>query len=179
MAVRPLATSAGRACNQLPQLGSSSNSLGSSVLALEYWCDDDEPLWHEREADLVRRASDEIVGTGLVNLADIADGRVMRVQRSYPVYTRDYSVNLAPIVAYLNTIPNLWPLGRYGSFKYNNQDHSILMGLLAAENIASGAHHDLWGLNSDSEYQEDSLITEQGLMIGGRTAQPPSQFAQA
>ena len=36
---------------------------------------------------------------------------------------------------YLNTIKNLHVIGRYGAFKYNNQDHSILMGKLAAENI--------------------------------------------
>jgi hypothetical protein len=48
-------------------------------------------------------------------------------------------------------------IGRYGAFKYNNQDHSILMGILAAENIADGAGHDLWSINSDYEvYQEEA-----------------------
>ena len=46
-------------------------------------------------------------------------------------------------------------IGRYGSFKYNNQDHSILMGLLAAENILNNKEHNLWDLNTDYEYQED------------------------
>ena len=45
-------------------------------------------------------------------------------------------------------------IGRNGSFKYNNQDHSILMGLLAAENILSGTEHDLWAVNTDYDYQE-------------------------
>ncbi|MBR0967913.1 hypothetical protein JQ554_27120 [Bradyrhizobium diazoefficiens] len=39
------------------------------------------------------------------------------------------------------------------------------MNLLAAENIAGDAQHDLWALNSDSEYQEDSSITETGLVV--------------
>ena len=47
-------------------------------------------------------------------------------------------------------------IGRYGSFKYNNQDHSILMGLLAAENILHDAGHDT--------YQEGWKITEPGLL---------------
>jgi hypothetical protein len=50
---------------------------------------------------------------------------------------------------------NLWPIGRYGSFKYNNQDHSILMGLLVADNICDDAAHDLWNVNVDyGSYQE-------------------------
>ena len=39
-----------------------------------------------------------------------------------------------------------------GAFKYNNQDHSILMGLLAAENILKKTEHNLWELNTDYEY---------------------------
>lgn len=141
--------------------------LSSSVLALEYWCNDEEELWHETEDELVRRGTDEIVATGLVQRADVLEGKIVRVPRCYPVYTRNYADTLTPIVTFLKTIPNLWPLGRYGSFKYNNQDHSILMGLLAAENIANDAQHDLWALNSDDEYQEGSAITESGLVIDG------------
>ena len=46
-------------------------------------------------------------------------------------------------------------IGRGGMFKYNNQDHSILMGILAAENIAGEAAHDLWEINTDYDtFQE-------------------------
>ena len=54
-------------------------------------------------------------------------------------------------------------IGRNGSFKYNNQDHSILMGLLAAENIATNAGHNLWLVNTDYDYQEgkSALATDE------------------
>lgn len=55
---------------------------------------------------------------------------------------------------------------RYRAFKYNNQDHSLLMGILAAENINDHAGHNLWQVNTDYDsYQESSLITETGLEI--------------
>jgi protoporphyrinogen oxidase len=139
-------------------------NLPSSVLALEYWCNDGDDIWHEREDRLVQLATEEIVSTGLVRRDDVSAGTVIRVPRCYPVYARGYMDALDPVVGYLQTIPNLWPLGRYGSFKYNNQDHSILMGLLAAENIAQGAAHDLWALNSDDDYQKGSAITATGLV---------------
>jgi len=58
------------------------------------------------------------------------------------------------IVSHLKTIKSLYPIGRYGSFKYNNQDHSILMGLLAANNIMGKTDVDLWQINTDTEYHE-------------------------
>ncbi len=66
---------------------------------------------------------------------------------------------------YLRGLKKLQVIGRYGSFKYNNQDHSILMGMLAAENITSNTKHDLWDINTDYEYQESSVITKTGLSI--------------
>lgn len=57
-------------------------------------------------------------------------------------------------------INKLTPIGRYGAFKYNNQDHSILMGVLAAENIINDTHIDLWKINTDTEYQEDGEVKD-------------------
>jgi hypothetical protein len=38
------------------------------------------------------------------------------------------------------------------------------MGLLAAENVANAHQHDLWKINSEAQYQEDSVIGEQGIV---------------
>ena len=67
-------------------------------------------------------------------------------------------------LSYLSAQAGLSVIGRYGAFKYNNQDHSILMGLLAAENILDGTHHNLWAINTDYEYRELSKITATGLV---------------
>lgn len=72
----------------------------------------------------------------------------------YPVYSLGYQRHLEPIERYLDSLSGLYPIGRYGAFKYNNQDHSIKMGLLAAEKVL-GARHDLWSVNTDYDrYQE-------------------------
>lgn len=140
--------------NWVPELyGASPNT----VLALEYWCQDEDALWAESDESLIARAGDECRRIGILGDARIAAGYVVRVRRSYPVYARGYKDTLAPVIAYLKTFDNLWPIGRYGSFKYNNQDHSILMGLLAADSIGNGAAHDLWTVNADYDsYQEDA-----------------------
>ncbi|MBL7813209.1 MAG: FAD-dependent oxidoreductase [Bacteroidetes bacterium] len=149
--------------NWVPEITQGQNA---SILALEYWCYDNDTLWNCPEQDLIELGKQEIIKTGLVNAGDILDGMVYRIPRCYPVYSKGYKENLKPVEQYLSSISNLHVIGRYGAFKYNNQDHSILMGLLAAENIVKGTHHDLWEINTDyEEYQEKSVITETGLVV--------------
>lgn len=133
-----------------------------TILALEYWCFENDDLWTMNDEKLVSMASIEAQKTGLVN-SSILDDYVYRINKSYPVYYRGYKTGLTKIEDYLDSIDNLSVIGRGGSFKYNNQDHSILMGILAAENIAYGKKHDLWSINTDDEYHESAVITKTGL----------------
>lgn len=136
----------------------------STICALEYWCHDDDELWDWDERKLIELGKRELKKTGLAGTYEITDGFVYKIPRCYPVYIKGYKEILAPIIAYLKSITNLHVIGRYGTFKYNNQDHSILMGKLAAENILEGKNHNLWEINTDyGNYQESTLITSTGL----------------
>jgi hypothetical protein len=55
--------------------------------------------------------------------------------------------------------------------RYNNQDHSMLTGLLAARNIA-GAHFDLWELNEDQAYLEEGLSLTNEQLAALNESQP-------
>jgi len=148
--------------NWVPEiLGDSPNS----ILAAEYWCYDEDAEWKQPDAGLIERAERELRTTGLLGEHLVTEGKVWRIKRCYPVYERGYKENLKPAIEHLRRFKNLQAIGRYGSFKYNNQDHSILMGILAAENILDRRDHDLWAVNTDSEYQESATITKSGLEI--------------
>nr|WP_319398817.1 FAD-dependent oxidoreductase [uncultured Carboxylicivirga sp.] len=136
-----------------------------SILALEYWCNTEDEMWAYDDNELINLASSEIDNTGLVSHNLIEDGYVYRMNKSYPVYSKGYKEILEPVEQYVSTIKGLYPIGRYGSFKYNNQDHSILMGLMAAENILGNANHNLNEINSDYDtYQESYIVTKTGLV---------------
>jgi protoporphyrinogen oxidase len=144
--------------NWVPQLHGDSDK---SILALEYWCNDGEPLWLEQDQRLVELAKQEIVSTGLIEPGSIQAGHVVRISGSYPIYRQGYREHVAQLVDFLDGFSGLTPIGRGGSFKYNNQDHSLLMGILAAENILQGKNHSLWDINGDSEtYQEAAAVEE-------------------
>ena len=70
-----------------------------------------------------------------------------------------YDKPLALIKSYIDQLDNLQIIGRYGTFRYNNTDHSIETGLLAAKNIL-GEHHDLDQVNADDEYHEIKRVAE-------------------
>lgn len=121
----------------------------SSIIAMEYWCFDTDAIWTESNEKLIALAIDEIEKSGLLKNAAVLNGHVVRLHKSYPVYFSHYRKVLKPIEEYLTSIEGLYPIGRYGSYKYNNQDHSLLMGMLAAENIAKNTHHNLWNVNTN------------------------------
>jgi Protoporphyrinogen oxidase len=131
-----------------------------AILCLEYWSYDMDALWTMGDADLIALAKREITETALVAASAILDGHVVRMHRSYPVYSCGYREKLEKLQRAAGTISGVHFIGRNGSFKYNNQDHSILMGLLVAENIVQCACHNLWSINTDYDYQEgqSSLI---------------------
>jgi hypothetical protein len=51
-------------------------------------------------------------------------------------------------------VPNVFPVGRNGMHKYNNQDHSMFTAMMSVENIF-GADHDVWSVNVEAEYHEE------------------------
>ncbi|MDB5167026.1 MAG: hypothetical protein JWN26_171 [Candidatus Saccharibacteria bacterium] len=136
-----------------------------TILALEYWCFDEDDFWHWSDKKYIELAKKELISTGLVEASQILDGKVMKVPKCYPVYSHGYRKPLKVVETYLREYKHLQFIGRYGSFKYNNQDHSILMAMLAVENLLDNGKNDLWNVNSDDEYQESSKITATGLVI--------------
>lgn len=136
----------------------------TTIVAMEYWCYDKDAMWSMSDAELIELGKKELIKTGLNKGAPIMEGNVYKIPRCYPVYSNNYKDILKPIENYLSGINGLSVIGRYGAFKYNNQDHSILMGLLAADNIVNNAGHNLWDINTDYDnYQERSTITAAGL----------------
>lgn len=147
--------------NWVPELYGNSDK---TILALELWCNHDDAVWHSSDEELIEIAKSDLAKTGLVESMPISEAAVYRVPKCYPVYSKGYLNDLLPVQQFFNGISNLHPIGRYGSFKYNNQDHSIIMGLMAAQKIDGDDTIDLWGINTDFDnYQERALITETGL----------------
>ena len=56
--------------------------------------------------------------------------------KAYPVYDLSYSKNVENISSWLDkNHKNIFPIGRNGMHKYNNQDHSMMTAVKSIRNI--------------------------------------------
>ena len=125
-----------------------------TCLGLEYFCTADDDIWSRTDDQLVALAKAELDVIGLVDPAWIVDATVVRVPKAYPVYDEHYDEALRGTREYLRGFANLQTIGRNGTHTYNNQDHSMVMGMLAVRNLC-GETHDLWATESLDEYLEE------------------------
>ena len=108
---------------------------------------------------------------GLLEPSTVEAGYVTRIPKAYPVYDESYQRHVATLREWLaHHAANVYPVGRNGMHRYNNQDHSMLTAMLAVENILDDAGHDLWSVNVDDEYHEERCDVRHGMERQGRTA---------
>ena len=125
-------------------------------LGMEYFCTAGDDLWEMEDEELIALAGREIEELGLAKAVDIVDGVVFRQPKAYPLYDHQYREHVALIRGFLASIRNLQTVGRNGMHRYNNMDHSVLTGMLAAQN-ALGESRDLWAVNTENTYHEHQL----------------------
>lgn len=133
----------------------------TTSLGLEYFLWRDDAEWQWPDERLIAMGIEECALLGLIRPAEVLDGMVVRVPKAYPVYDHQYRDNVAVVRGYLATLANLQTIGRNGQHRYNNQDHSMLAGLCAADNVCrrlrgERAEGDVWSINTDQDYQEHS-----------------------
>ena len=82
-------------------------------------------------------------------------GCVVRMEKAYPAYFGSYK-DFGKVREYLDTIPNLYCIGRNGQHRYNNMDHSMLTAIEAVRVIKSGSQDKraLWQVNTEENYHE-------------------------
>ncbi len=129
-------------------------SGNGSPLTVEYFCFPEDDLWQMPDEALIRLAQKELAASGIVGPGRVRAGFVVRSERAYPVIEIGYQEHVERIRAWLAGFENLWPIGRSGMFKYNNQDHAIATGLLAARAALGLGRCDPWRVNIDAEYLE-------------------------
>jgi protoporphyrinogen oxidase len=129
-------------------------------LVVEYFCSFGDHIWSMTEEQLVEQTIKHLIeDMGLITRDEVIDGFIIRAPRAYPSYTIGYEEPLLKIRAFVDSITNLQIIGRYGTFRYNNTDHSIETGLLAAKNIL-GEEHDLDLVNAEKEYHEVKRVQQ-------------------
>jgi protoporphyrinogen oxidase len=142
----------------------------SCCYGLEYFCNAGDGLWSTSDSELIELAKRELVQLGLAEPDDVLDGCVVRQPKAYPVYDDVYAEHVATLRDEIErNYTGLHLVGRNGMHRYNNQDHAMMTGILSAENILAGRMvYDVWQVNQDAEYHEETEPAEKQASPKGR-----------
>jgi protoporphyrinogen oxidase len=125
-------------------------------LGLEYFCREGDALWSMDNDRFIDFAAAELEKIGLIEGKDVIDGTVVRVPKAYPAYFGTYT-EFNKVRAYLDQFSNLYPVGRNGMHRYNNQDHSMLAANSAVSSMINGGvgKREIWHINAEDAYHEE------------------------
>jgi protoporphyrinogen oxidase len=126
---------------------------GATGLVVEIFCFKTDAIWSESDDKILSLVVKELDRLGLIKASEYQSGKVIRLEKAYPLYTRGYKENLATITQYLSRFGNLQCAGRNGLFCYSSGDRHMEMGIRAAKNIL-GEQHDLGQVGRECVYAE-------------------------
>lgn len=129
-----------------------------SSLLVEYFVFKNDEIWQMTDDEIISKTMKELEDLGFVRQDKLLKGYVYRTEKSYPKWNLVYKKYLDVIYEYLDKFSNLYCIGRNGRFYYNNQDHSIETGLLAAQSVIEGKKYDLTKVGMEDSYFESGML---------------------
>lgn len=124
-------------------------------LGLEYFCNENDEMWNMTDEQFAQFAISELEKINIISKEDVLDYTRIKVQKAYPAYFDSYA-NISEIISYLDSIKNLFCIGRNGQHRYNNMDHSMMTAFETVKNIVecSTDKHNVWNVNTEKVYHE-------------------------
>lgn len=119
-------------------------------IGLEYFCTEGDTLWQMDKEEFIDMAVQELETLDILDPNDVIDACIQKVRKAYPAYYGAYQ-QLDEVKDFLNSIENLFCIGRNGQHRYNNMDHSMLTAIHAVECIRNGNLTDksiVWNVNA-------------------------------
>ncbi len=126
-------------------------------VGLEYFCNEGDSFWNMNEEEFSKLGTEEMVKIGLISSLDcVIDTHMEKVKKAYPAYFDTYE-EIDKLIDYLDSIGNLYCVGRNGQHRYNNLDHSMMTSFEAVKCILNGNTDKkaLWNVNTEKEYHEE------------------------
>ena len=125
-------------------------------IGLEYFCNEQDKIWTDDDDTFIKFAIEEASQIGIFDKADVLDAYTHTVKKAYPAYFGTYD-KFGDIKDYVNTIDNLYLVGRNGMHRYNNMDHSTLAAMKTVDFILGECNdrEEIWSVNTEADYHEE------------------------
>lgn len=138
--------------NWSPDMVGDKNNLW---VGMEYFCSESDAIWGKSNDEMIELALKEITEIGLIRKEALIDATVIKIQKAYPSYIGAYD-QFPVIQEFLDTIENLYLIGRNGMHRYNNADHSMMTAMVAVDNIINNQkdRSNIWAVNMEQDFHE-------------------------
>lgn len=127
-------------------------------LLVEFFCWENDKIWNAGKQLLSELCIEWLEKLGFISGKEVMDCFIHKEKDAYPLYDLKYKEHLGKVKDYLMQFKNLQIIGRAGSFRYNNQDHALEMGIMAARSIIEGKQYNIEEIGAEQEYFEKGYI---------------------
>lgn len=128
-----------------------------TYLGFEYFIGSDPHLWTADDQTLMNSVEQDLRTLGIDDAA-VEHVAIVRSRFAYPVSDAAQDRSVSRIRDFLRRhYPGLYPIGRNGMHRYDNQDHAMLSALHSVDRYFGG-DRDPWQVNTDRGYHESGLL---------------------
>jgi protoporphyrinogen oxidase len=108
--------------SEMNEFSSRTSPPGENILAVEITCMQDSPVWTATKEELFDMCIGNLAEDGFLTPSDVKRLFLVKAPYAYPIYRKDYRVNLNRLTGYLKKYRSLATLGRCGEFIYMDVD---------------------------------------------------------
>ena len=123
-----------------------------TAVCCEITCQIGDEHWNLEPEEAARIAIEDLVTVGLLEPGKARFLDMTRLPNAYPVYDLQYKRNLNALKKCAKRVKNFQTTGRQGLYRYNNMDHSILMGRRVAKTLIQGVDAQAEKVATGEEY---------------------------
>lgn len=107
---------------EMNEFSPASSPEDENIVMIEIPCLRESPAWTASKEALFESCIGSLASDGLLAPGDVKHLLLARAPHAYPIYRKDYAVNLKRILDFLDSRPRLYTLGRNGEFIYMDID---------------------------------------------------------
>jgi protoporphyrinogen oxidase len=129
-----------------------------TLLGFEYYDTPSGELWTATKEQLARIVERDLLALNIRSY-DLDNITIVRSNYAYPIYDTSREKCVGVVRDWLTRVhPTLFPIGRNGMHRYDNQDHAMLSAMRSVDRYF-GEDVDPWLVNTDPRHHENQLQT--------------------
>ena len=116
------------------------------VLTMEYPCSEGDEIWEMTDAELMNIARSELIQLKLIRDTDSKPPTAFsrKVKNLYPIYDLGWQGRFQTVYDRLNSVPNLFMVGREALYLHCNIDHCMIMARELAIHLEKSQQKEEW-----------------------------------